>query len=104
MAQPQKTYRVKALKMFKAASGGALPVMINPGDVVDVDAYMAGMLLQTQKAELTEDKAYINPNYKAPERAASGLDPVALLTSAVANLTKIVQELTGGSKQAKLGH
>ena len=103
MPQPQKTYRVKALKMFKAPTGGPLPVMINPGDVVEVDAYMAGMLLQTKKAELTEEKPHIDPNYKAPERAPSAADPIALLTAAVASLTKIVQELAGG-RQQKLGH
>lgn len=103
MPQPQKTYRVKALKMFKAPTGGALPQMVNPGDVVEVDAFMAGMLVHTQKAELTEDKVFINPNYRAPERAGSGADPIALLTRTVENLTKIVQEFTGG-KQKSLGH
>ena len=101
MAQ-QAMMRVKAKKMFKASINGATPVMVNPGDVVEVDRYMAGMLVQSEKAELTQDKLHINLDYKAPERAASALDPIALLTSAVTSLTKIVQELAG-SRQGKLG-
>lgn len=95
MATPQKSYRVKALKMFKAPTGGALPEMVNPGDVVEVDSYMAGMLVHTAKAELTDEKAHINREYKAPARQAAAQDPIALLTAAVTHLTKIVQDLAG---------
>jgi hypothetical protein len=100
MAQPQQTFSVKAKKMFKASVGGALPQMINPGDVVEVDRYMAGMLVQSEKAELTQEKSRIDPNYKAPERAAFGSDPIALLTRAVDNLTTIVKELVSGRSKA----
>ena len=102
MAQ-QSLMRVQAKKMFKASIGGALPVMVNPGDVVEVDRYMAGMLVQSEKAELTDKKQFVNPDYKAPERAPSALDPIGLLTRAVESLTKIVQELTS-DKQRKLQH
>lgn len=81
--------------MFKASIGGALPVMVNPGDVVEVDRFMAGMLVQTEKAELTDDRPRINADYKAPERAPAQSDQVTLLTRAVEALTKIVQELSG---------
>lgn len=95
MAQQTKVLRVKAKKMFKASIGGALPVMVNPGDVVEVDGFMAGMLVNSEKAELTEEKPHINPDYKAPERAPAPSDAIALLTRSVETLTKIVQELTG---------
>ena len=101
MAQQQPALvRVQAKKMFKASISGALPVMINPGDVVEVDRYMAGMLVQSEKAELTEAKPRINPDYRAPERAAAGSDPVALLTRTVESLTKIVQEFMSGRQKA----
>ena len=100
MAQQPALVRVQAKKMFKASISGALPVMVNPGDVVEVDRYMAGMLVNSEKAELTEQKPRINPDYKAPERTASGSDPVALLTRTVENLTKIVQELMSGRQKA----
>lgn len=96
--------RVQAKKMFKASVGGALPQMVNPGDVVEVDRYLAGMLVASEKAELTDKKPYINSDYKAPERAASALDPIALLTRTVENLTKIVQELLSGRNSAKSSH
>lgn len=101
MAQQPALMRVKAKKMFKASISGALPVMVNPGDVVEVDRFMAGMLVNSEKADLTDEKPHINPNYKAPERLVFAADPIALLTRAVESLTKIVQELTG-SKQGKL--
>lgn len=94
-APQQKSYRVKALKMFKAPTGGPLPEMVNPGDVVDVDPFMAGMLVNTKKAELTEEKLHINRDYQPPARAAVAQDPITLLTAAVAHLTKIVQDLAG---------
>jgi len=97
MAQ-QAMLRVKAKKMFKASIQGATPVMVNPGDVVEVDRYMAGMLVQSEKADLTQDKPHINPDYKAPARAAAGTDPLSLLTRAVESLTQIVQETLGRSK------
>jgi len=100
MAQPQSLFAVKAKKMFKASVGGALPQMINPGDVVEVDRYMAGMLVQSEKAELTQDKPRINPDYKPPERTAAASDPIALLTRTVENLTKIVQEFMSGRQKA----
>lgn len=95
MAQQAAVVRVKAKKMFKVSIGGALPVMVNPGDVVDVDRFMAGMLVQSEKAEVTDEKTRINPDYKAPERAPAQPDTIGLLTRAVENLTRIVQELTG---------
>jgi len=98
MAQQPALVRVQAKKMFKASISGALPVMVNPGDVVEVDRYMAGMLVQSEKAELTELKPRINPDYKAPERPASSADTLSLLTRAVENLTRIVQETLGRPK------
>lgn len=94
MAQ-QSNVRVRAKKMFKASIGGALPVMVNPGDVVEVDRFMAGMLVQSEKAEVTQEKLFINADYKAPERAPEPNDQVGLLTKAVESLTRIVQELSG---------
>jgi len=96
--QHEQKFRVKAKKMFKVSIGGGVPVMVNPGDVVDVDRYMFGMLVQSEKAERTEDKPYINPDYKAPARAASSADQLSLLTRAVESLTQIVQETLGRSK------
>ena len=103
MAQQPALMKVKAKKMFKASLAGALPVMVNPGDVVEVDRFMAGMLVNSEKAELTDEKPRINPDYKAPERPLSVTDPIGLLTRAVDSLTKIVQELTS-DKQRKLQH
>lgn len=103
MAQNEQKYRVKAKKMFKVSINGGLPQMVNPGDVVEVDRYMFGMLIQSEKAERTEEKLFVNPDYKAPERPASALDPVGLLTRTVENLTKVVQELVG-DRQKKLQH
>jgi hypothetical protein len=103
MAQQEQKFRVKAKKMFKVSIGGGAPMMVNPGDVVDVDRYMFGMLVQSEKAERTDEKPFINPDYKAPERTASASDPVGLLTRAVDNLTRIVQELVG-ERQKKLSH
>jgi hypothetical protein len=103
MAQQPALMKVKAKKMFKASISGALPVMVNPGDVVEVDRFMAGMLVNSEKAELTDEKPRINPDYKAPERLPSVSDPIGLLTRAVEHLTKIVQELTS-DKQKKLQH
>jgi hypothetical protein len=104
MPQQQTVFRVKARKMFKASIAGALPVMVNPDDVVEVDRYMAGMLVQSEKAELTEEKPRINPNYKPPERtAAAGSDPIALLTKAVDNMSKLLQEIMS-DRQKKLQH
>lgn len=94
----QAMLRVKAKKMFKSSINGATPVMVNPGDVVDVDRYMAGMLVQSEKAELSQEKLHINPDYKAPERAAAAADPYSLLTRAVESLTQIVQETLGRPK------
>ena len=90
MAQPQpKLIRVKSLKMFKASIEGALPLMVNPGDVVDVDLFMAGMLIKSEKAELTEEKPRINKDYVAPARPViAGLDPIGALLRAVETLTK----------------
>jgi hypothetical protein len=100
MPQPQKTYRVKALKMFKAPTGGALPEMVNPGDVVEVDTFMAGMLVHTAKAELTDEKVRINRDYQSPARPAAAQDPITLLAAAVSQLTKIVQDIAGRKGQA----
>lgn len=104
MAQAQAVLRLKAKKMFKAPMEGGMPVMINPGDVIETkDRYLAWSLVTQEKAEFTEEKPFINPNYKAPERPAAANDPTALLVQAVGQLTKVVQELVGG-KQQKLQH
>ena len=97
MAQQPQLFRVKATKMFKASIGGAQPQMINPGDVVEVDRWMAGMLIQSEKAEVTKENLAINPNYQAPVRPAAA-DTFSLLARAVENLTKIVQEF-GSARQ-----
>lgn len=97
MAQ-QQLMRIKAKKMFKVSLGGALPVMVNPGDVVEVDRFMAGMMVQSEKADVTQDKLFVNPDYKAPERVSVSNDPVSLLTRTVENLTRIVQEMIGRQK------
>jgi len=96
MAQ-QQVYKVQAKKMFKVSIGGALPVMINPGDVVEVDRYMAGMLVQSEKAELTQEKVRLNPEYQAPERVAN-YDALGLILQALQNLTKLLQESLGRPK------
>jgi hypothetical protein len=102
MAQQEQRFRVKALKMFKVSIAGAAPQMVNPGDVVEVDRYMYGMLVQSEKAERTEEKLYINPNYRAPARPVSAMDPFSVLAAQVANLTKVVQESLG--RQGKPQH
>jgi len=106
MAQAQAVFRIKAKKMFKAPIDGGVLVMVNPGDVIETkDRYLAWSLVTQEKGDFTEDKPYINPNYKAPERpAANPNDPFTLLANAVAQFTKVVQELTGSAKQQKLGH
>lgn len=89
MAQQPKLIRIKSLKMFKASIDGALPIMVNPGDVVDVDLFLAGMLIKSEKAELTEEKPRINKEYVAPPRPVfAGLDPLGALLRAVETLTK----------------
>lgn len=101
MAQAQAVFRLKAKKMFKAPMDGGVPVMVNPCDVVEIkgDRYLAWALVTQEKAEFTEDKPYINPNYKAPERPVVANDPITLLAQAVGQFTKAVQELTGIAKQ-----
>lgn len=89
--------RVKALKMFKASIEGATAIMVNPGDVVEVDRFMAGMLIQAHKAEPTDEKAAINKDYRAPVAASSfAADPLAAFVRAVEGLTVKVGQLQKG--------
>jgi hypothetical protein len=94
MAQQPKLVRVKAKKMFKAVVEGSLPTMLNPGDVVDVDQFMAGMLIQCEKAELTDEKLRINKDYVATQRpATAGLDPMGAILRAIESLTGTIGTL-----------
>lgn len=90
MAQQAKMIRVRALKMFKASIEGALPIMVNPGDVVDLDRFTAGMLLSAEKAELASDaKLFIQKDYVPPPRViAPDLDPIGAIVKALHNLTE----------------
>lgn len=89
MAQQPKLIRIKSLKMFKASIDGALPIMVHPGDVVDVDLFLAGTLIKSEKAELTEEKPHVDKDYVAPPRPVlAGLDPLGALLRAVETLTK----------------
>ncbi len=100
MAQAQAVFRLKVKKMFKAPMEGGLPVMVNPGDVIEVkDRYLAWALVTQEKAEFTEEKLFINPSYKAPERPAVANDPMSLLAAAIGQFTKAVQELAAAAKQ-----
>ena len=95
MAQQETTFTLKAKKMFKAPIGGPLPEMINPGDVFQTkDKYLAGSLVNQEKAELTDEKPRINKDYKPPVRLDAPSDPIALLAKAVDGLSKLVSELT----------
>jgi hypothetical protein len=96
MAQAS-TVRVKALKMFKASIDGAAAVMVHPGDVVEVDRFMAGMLMQSQKAEPTEEKVRINKDYTAPPVVASVVsDPFTAFARAIESLTLKIGQLQKG--------
>jgi hypothetical protein len=86
--------RLKALKMFKASIDGALPIMLNPGDVADVDVFTASMLIRSEKAELTDDKPFINKNYVAPTRVSqtdSGLGALMAVLSGIQNTLTTLQ-------------
>lgn len=63
-----------------------MPVMLNPGSVVEVDAFTASMLMRAEKAEPTEEKLFINKDYVAPPRVNqsgdSGIGAALLATLA----------------------
>lgn len=89
-----KLMRLKAKKMFKASIDGALPIMLNPGDVADVDVFTASMLLRSEKAELTEDKPFINKNYVAPARvnqSETGLSSLMSVLNGIQNTLATLQ-------------
>ena len=89
MAQQPKLLRVKALKKFQAPVEGVGMKMLNPGSVTDVDLFLGSMLIQSGKAELTEEKPFINKDYAEPARpVVAGLDPIGALLRAVETLTK----------------
>lgn len=88
MAQQASVVRVKAKKMFKASVDGAACIMLNPGDVVEVDRFTAGMLIQMQKAEITDEKPCVNKSYVAPVKPAA--DQPGSVWQAIESLTKAV--------------
>jgi hypothetical protein len=91
MAQQPKLLRVKALKMFQAPVEGVGLKMLNPGDIVDVDLFLGSMLINSLKAELTEEKPHIQKDYQPPARAASIVaDPMAVVLHAIEGLTKVL--------------
>jgi hypothetical protein len=74
--------------------------MVHPGDVVDADRFLAAMLINTQKAELTEEKLSVNREYKAPAVVASvTTDPMGAVWQSIQALTKVV-----GTLAAQKGH
>jgi len=91
MAQQASVVRVKAKKMFKASIDGAACIMLNPGDVVEVDRFTAGMLIQTQKAEITDEKLCVNKQYVAPMKPVA--DQPSSVWQAIESLTKVVGAL-----------
>jgi hypothetical protein len=91
MAQQPKLLRIKALKMFKASVEGATPIMLNPGDVVDVDLFLGSMLVNSLKAELTEEKPRIQKDYQPEPRPSSVIaDPLGAILHAIEGLTKVL--------------
>jgi hypothetical protein len=103
MAQQVKLVRVKALKMFKASIDSALPIMLNPGDVVDVDRFMAGMLFAGEKAEPAPEGArlLVQKDYVPAPRPVLTIasDPIGAVVAALNALT----EATLGRKHAVKG-
>jgi len=89
MAQQAKLIRVKALKMFKASIDGALPIMVHPGDVVEVDRFMAGMLMTSEKAIATEEKLHLDRDYTAPVK------PISIVADPFGAILKALETLTG---------
>lgn len=95
MAQGQaKLVRVKALKMFKAPMDGSLPLMVHPGDVVEVDRFLAGLLMSSGKAEETTDKLAINREHKETARVTPP-DAFSAILSAVQNLNATLSAQKG---------
>ena len=95
MAQGQpKQVRVKALKMFKAPNESGLPIMVHPGDVVEVDRFLGGLLMSSGKAEETTDKLAINREYKEPARVTAP-DAFSAILSAVQNLNATLSAQKG---------
>jgi hypothetical protein len=83
--------------MFKASIDGAAAVMVHPGDVVDVDRFMAGMLMQSQKAEPTDEKLHLNKEWSAPAVMASvASDPFSAFARAIESLTVKIGQLQKG--------
>ena len=94
-----KMLRVKALKMFTASIDGASPIMLHPGDVVDVDLFQAGMLMRSEKCELTEEKPRINKEYVAPAKVDQTSDTGAgAFMKALTTLNSSVQALAQKSR------
>jgi hypothetical protein len=88
--------------MFKASvTEGSMPVMVNPGDVIDLDRFTAMMVIGASKAEFASEGARIlvQTDYVAPARPVSPVvDPIGAVVAALNALT----EATLGQKSARM--